>query len=53
MREILNVPEVLDVALMVALVCPAENPVVEPVAEREIECWLGENGVLHVPKRDL
>ncbi len=53
MREILNVPEGLAIALVVALGYPAENPVVEPVTDGDIKYWLDENGVLHVPKRDL
>jgi nitroreductase len=51
--EILNVPEGLDVALVVALGYPAENPVVEPVADGDIKYWLDESGVLHVPKRGI
>jgi len=53
LREILKVPESLAVALVVALGYPAENPVVEPVKDGAINYWLDENGVLHVPKRDL
>lgn len=53
LREILKVPEGLAVALVVALGYPAENPVVEPVKDGDINYWLDENGVLHVPKRDL
>lgn len=53
LREILKVPEGLAVALVVALGYPAENPVVEPVNGGDIKYWLDENGVLHVPKRDL
>ena len=53
LREKLNVPEDIDVALVVALGYPAENPGVETVVDREIKYWLGTNGVLHVPKRDL
>jgi hypothetical protein len=47
------VPEGLDVALVVALGYPAENPVVEPVKDGATNYWLDENRVLHVPKRDL
>jgi nitroreductase len=50
---ILKVPEGLDVALVVALGYPAENPVVEPVKDGATNYWLDENRVLHVPKRDL
>lgn len=53
LREILKVPEGLAFALVVALGYPAENPVVEPVKDGDIKYWLDENGVLHVPKRDL
>ena len=50
LREILNVPECLAVALVVALGYPAENPVVETVKDGDIKYWLDENGVLHVPR---
>ena len=53
LRKVLNVPESLDVALVVALGYPAENPVVEPVSDGNINYWLDKNGVLHVPKRDI
>jgi nitroreductase len=53
LRKVLNVPESLDVALVVALGYPAENPVVEPVSDGNIHYWLDKNGVLHVPKRDI
>jgi len=53
LRKVLNVPESLDVALVVALGYPAENPVVEPVSDGHINYWLDKNGVLHVPKRDI
>jgi nitroreductase len=53
LREILEVPECLAVALVVALGYSAENPVVETVNDGDIKYWLDENGVLHVPKRDL
>jgi len=53
LREVLNVPEGLTISLVVALGYPAENPVVETVKAGDIKYWLDENGVLHVPKRDL
>lgn len=53
LKDILKVPEGLAVALVVALGYPAENPVVEPVKDGATNYWLDENGVLHVPKRDL
>jgi hypothetical protein len=27
--------------------------VVDKVRDEDIKCWLDDNGVLHVPKRDL
>jgi nitroreductase len=53
LRNVLNVPESLDVALVVALGYPAETPVVEPVSDGKIKYWLDKNGVLHVPKRAI
>jgi nitroreductase len=53
LRKVLNVPETLDVALVVALGYPAVNPVVEPVSDGKINYWLVNNGVLHVSKRDI
>ncbi len=51
--EILSVPMGLTIVLVVALGYPAENPVVDMVKAGDIKYWLDENGVLHVPKRDL
>jgi nitroreductase len=53
LREILKVPKSLAVALVVALGYPAENPVVEPMKDGATNYWLDENGMLHVPKRNL
>ena len=53
LRKILNIPDGLDVVLVVALGYPAENPVVDKVKDGDIKYWLDKNEVLHVPKRDL
>jgi nitroreductase len=53
LKEVLNVPEHLDVALVVSLGYPAEHPIVEPLADGAINYWLDKDGVLHVPKRDI
>lgn len=53
LNEILNVPDSLEIVLAVALGYPAEKPVVEKVKNGDIKYWLDENGVLHVPKREL
>jgi len=53
LRKILNVPDSFDIVLVVALGYPAENPVVDKIKDADIRYWLDENGVLHVPKRNL
>jgi len=53
LRKILNVPDNLDIVLVVALGYPAENPVVDRVKDGDIKYWLDQNAVLHVPKRGL
>ncbi|MFQ6126340.1 MAG: nitroreductase family protein [Candidatus Heimdallarchaeota archaeon] len=53
LRKILNVPEDLDIVLVVAIGYPAERPVVDKIKDDDIKYWLDENGVLHVPKRLL
>ena len=53
LRQVLNVPECLMIELVVALGYPAENSVIESVKGGNTKYWLDENGILHVPKRDL
>ena len=53
LKVILKVPDGLDIVLVVALGYPAENPVADEVKAGDIKYWLDENGVLHVPKRNL
>jgi len=53
LRQALNIPDNLDIVLVVALGYPAENPVVDKVEEKDIKYWLDEKGKLHVPKRGL
>ena len=53
LKEILNVPDNLEIVLAVALGYPAEKPVVEKVKNGNIKYWLDKNDVLHVPKREL
>ncbi len=53
LRRILNIPENLEVILVVALGYPAENPIVDRVKDGDIKYWLDSDQVLHVPKRDL
>ena len=53
LRKIMNVPDDLYIVLVVSLGYPAENPVVDKIKDEDIKYWLDENGVLHVPKREL
>jgi nitroreductase len=53
LRKLLKIPDDLDIILVVALGYPAENPVVDKMNDGDIKYWLDENGVLHVPKRNL
>lgn len=53
LRKILNIPEHLEIILVVALGYPAEKPVVDKLRDGDVKYWIDENGVLHVPKRDL
>lgn len=53
LRQILNIPNQFDIVLVVALGYPAEDPVVDKIKNGNIKYWLDENGVLHVPKREL
>jgi nitroreductase len=53
LRRILKIPDGLDMVLVVALGYPAENPVVDKMKNGDMKYWLDENGVLHVPKRNL
>ncbi|MDH5483165.1 MAG: nitroreductase family protein [Candidatus Bathyarchaeota archaeon] len=53
LKKILNLPDSLDIILVVALGYPAENPVADKVRDLDTKYWLDENAVLHVPKREL
>ena len=53
LRNILRIPESLDIMLVVAIGYSAEKSVVEKVKNDDIRYWLDDEGVLHVPKREL
>ena len=53
LRQILNIPNQFEIVLVVALGYPAEDPLVDKIKNGDIKYWLDENGVLHVPKREL
>lgn len=52
LRRVLNVPDKYQTALMLALGYPDESPVIE-VATDSIERYMDDNGVRHIPKREL
>jgi len=53
LREVLSVPDELDIVLVVSLGYPAESPIADKVANRDMKYWLDSEGVLHVPKRSF
>jgi nitroreductase len=52
LKQLLNIPDSHDVALVVAMGYPDESPVME-VATDSIKLWVDSQGVRHVPKRRL
>jgi len=52
-REVLKLPDNLDIVLVVSLGYPAEAPVADKVRNGDIRYWLDDQRVLHVPKRRL
>jgi len=53
LREVLRLPDNLDIILVVSLGYPADAPVADKVRNDDIKYWLDNQGVLHVPKRSL
>jgi nitroreductase len=54
LRELLAIPEHLEILLVLALGQPKEKVVLEPVgADGDIKYWRDAEGVHHVPKRSL
>lgn len=54
LREVLNLDEKYEIALVVALGYPKEEVVIETIDESgDIKYWRDENQVHHVPKRTL
>jgi nitroreductase len=51
LADLFEMPEHLEVGLVIALGYPAENVVIEPVEGDNIRYWRDETGVHHVPKR--
>ena len=52
LREILSIPEIHEIALVIALGYPDESPLEEPF-EGSVKYWRDEDDVHHVPKKKL
>lgn len=52
-REILEIPPQLELAVVIALGKPDEEIVIDEVKDGDIKYWRDENQVHHVPKRSL
>jgi nitroreductase len=53
LREILGIPQQLEIVLAVAIGYAAEAPTIDKVKDGNTRYWLDDDGVLHVPKRSL
>jgi len=51
-KQILNIPDNYDIALVLALGYPDESPVVEPFTG-SVQSWNDDRGIHHVPKRAM
>jgi len=52
LKQVLNIPDNYEIALVLALGYPDESPVLE-VATDSVKYWIDSKGVRHVPKREL
>ena len=52
LKQVLNIPDSYDVALVITLGYPDESPVPE-ISTGPIQYWIDDRGVRHVPKRKL
>ncbi len=52
LKQVLNIPDKYEIAMVLALGFPDESPVLE-VATDSIKRWFDDEGALHVPKREL
>ncbi|MBU1011590.1 MAG: nitroreductase family protein [Bacteroidetes bacterium] len=53
LHTMLNLPEHLEIVLIIALGYPKEKVVIEQINSDDIKYWRDKNGVHHVPKRSL
>jgi nitroreductase len=51
--EVLDIPQNLDIVLIIALGKPIEKVVIEELEHGNIKYWRDENNVHHVPKRSI
>ncbi len=52
-RELLEIPEELNISVVIALGKPKETVVIDEAKDGDIKYWRDENQVHHVPKRPL
>jgi len=52
LRQILSIPEYLEILLVLALGIPGESPRLEEISD-SVRYWRDEEGIHHVPKRPL
>ena len=52
LRQALEIPEKYEIAMLLALGYPDENPVIEST-DGSVKRWKDDDGTLHVPKRRL
>jgi len=53
LREILRIPENLEILLVVSVGYAAHSPAIERMKGNDVKYWLDEKGIWRVPKRDL
>jgi nitroreductase len=53
LADLFEMPEHLELSLVIALGYPSETVVIEPARGEEIKYWRDQEGIHHVPKRSL
>jgi len=51
-KQILNIPDKYEIAMMLALGFPDETPIVEAATD-SVKLWIDSQGRRHIPKREL